>query len=146
MTAISLKDVRKSFGKYQALKGVSFNVQEGSVTGFVGPNGAGKTTTIKVMAGLVRPDSGEVRLLGRDPFEDVEVMNEVSFVFTRLMYPPTDTVLEYLEDQASVFGGDVKKAIEEFDLKGHLRRSFPNCPPGWPKGFSSPRRCSSPLS
>ncbi|MDT7899765.1 MAG: ABC transporter ATP-binding protein [Sulfolobales archaeon] len=122
MTAISLKDVRKRFGRHQALKGVSLNVQEGSVTGFVGPNGAGKTTTIKVMAGLVRPDSGEVRLLGRDPFEDVEVMNEVSFVFTRLMYPPNDTVLEYLEDQASVFGGDVKKAIEEFDLKGHLKK------------------------
>ncbi|MCG2889052.1 MAG: hypothetical protein L7H11_06920 [Sulfolobales archaeon] len=42
MTAISLKDVRKSFGKFQALKGVSFNVQEGSVTGFVGPQRSGE--------------------------------------------------------------------------------------------------------
>ncbi|MGC9106143.1 MAG: ABC transporter ATP-binding protein [Thermoprotei archaeon] len=124
MNEIDVRELTKSYGKYKVLKGVTFSVPKGSVTGFVGPNGAGKTTTIKALATLIRPDSGEVKLLGRNPFRDVSVMSRVSFVFTRLLYPSTDTVLEYLNDQASLYGGDVRRLVDDFDLKPHLRKKL----------------------
>ena len=124
MPAIEVQGLEKSFGKFRAVRGVSFTIREGSVAGFVGPNGAGKTTTIKSMATLVRPDRGSIKLLGKDPFKDKGVFREVSFVFSKLSYPPTDTVKEYLEDMASVFGGDVAKVVEEFGLKPHLGKKL----------------------
>ena len=54
----------------QALAGLSFQLQRGELAGFVGPNGAGKSTTIKLLAGILRPDGGQVRVDGRDPFAD----------------------------------------------------------------------------
>ncbi len=124
MPAIEVRGLEKSFGKFRALKGVSFTIDEGSVAGFVGPNGAGKTTTIKAMATLIRPGKGSIRLLGKDPFKDKEVFREVSFIFSKLSYPPSDTVKEYLEDLAGVFGGDVRKVVEEFGLKPHLNKKL----------------------
>lgn len=56
----------------EALSGVSFSLERGELLGFIGPNGAGKSTTIKVLAGILRPDSGRVEVGGRDPFADRE--------------------------------------------------------------------------
>lgn len=64
---VSLEDVRRAFGAAQALKGVSLAVHTGEVYGLVGPDGAGKTTAIRLMAGLLLPDAGHVRMLGEDP-------------------------------------------------------------------------------
>lgn len=70
MYALEVLDLRKTYSSFrgsrkEALRGVSFQVEEGSVTGLLGPNGAGKTTTLKILTGLIRPDGGEVRVLGR---------------------------------------------------------------------------------
>jgi ABC-2 type transport system ATP-binding protein len=64
--AIVVEDLRKSFGKTQALEGLSFTAAEGSVMGLLGPNGAGKTTTVRVLATLLRPDSGRALVGGED--------------------------------------------------------------------------------
>lgn len=70
---IDLKDIRRSFKnhfwqrKKTVLEGISFDIREGEVFGFLGPNGAGKTTTIKIITGLIRPDSGSVRIFGMTP-------------------------------------------------------------------------------
>src|SRR5450432_3191734 len=64
--AIEVADLHKSFGKVQALRGVSFNVRRGSVLGMLGPNGAGKTTAVRVLTPLLRPDSGRVVIEGYD--------------------------------------------------------------------------------
>lgn len=61
---IELKDIVKTFDGFRALDGLSLNVPRGSIYGLVGPNGAGKTTAIKHMAGILRPDSGEVLIGG----------------------------------------------------------------------------------
>ena len=66
------RDVRKAFGTQTALDGVSIAVRPGLMTGLVGPDGAGKTTLIRILAGLMRVDAGEVRVLGGAPGEDLE--------------------------------------------------------------------------
>jgi len=55
-----------------ALSGVSFELEQGELLGFIGPNGAGKSTTIKILAGILRPDGGQVQVDGRNPFSDRE--------------------------------------------------------------------------
>lgn len=59
---IEAHDLHKSFGTVQALKGVSFNVQDGQITGLLGPNGAGKTTTLRILYGIIQPDGGTARV------------------------------------------------------------------------------------
>ncbi len=70
MSAVTLTDVRRSFGATVALDGVSLEVRAGEIYGLVGPDGAGKTTTIRVVAGLIDADSGGVAVLGRHPDND----------------------------------------------------------------------------
>jgi ABC-2 type transport system ATP-binding protein len=63
--AIATRDLKKSYGKQIALAGLDLDVPSGVVYGFLGPNGAGKTTTMRLLTGLIRPDSGSISLLGR---------------------------------------------------------------------------------
>ena len=62
---VRIRNLRKSYGSYQALRGLTMEIDKGELFGFVGPNGAGKTTTMKIIAGLMRADSGEVMVAGR---------------------------------------------------------------------------------
>jgi len=66
MPAVEVKNLVKSFGDAVAVGGVSFSVDEGEFFGLLGPNGAGKTTTIRMMTGVLRPDSGSITILGMD--------------------------------------------------------------------------------
>ena len=68
--AVSIHDVVKTFGSLRALDGVSLEIAEGEFFGLLGPNGAGKTTLISALAGLVRPDSGQLSVMGRDVIAD----------------------------------------------------------------------------
>ena len=65
MTAIEVLGLRKSFGEVVAVDDLTFDVPLGRVTGFLGPNGAGKSTTLRMVLGLIRPDAGRARVLGR---------------------------------------------------------------------------------
>ncbi|WP_338604557.1 ABC transporter ATP-binding protein [Sulfolobus tengchongensis] len=112
----------KSFKGRPVLNDVTFVVKKGSITGFIGPNGAGKTTTIKILSGLLRKDSGVVRVLDEDPWDNPRIKQKVSVIFTKLPYPPNDTVEEYLNDLNSVFHGDLQSLIKEFNLREHLRK------------------------
>jgi ABC-2 type transport system ATP-binding protein len=66
MAAISVKDLRKRFGDFEAVKGVNFEVKTGEVFGFLGPNGAGKTTTINMLCTLTKPSEGSAEVAGFD--------------------------------------------------------------------------------
>jgi ABC-2 type transport system ATP-binding protein len=83
---IEVEDISKRFGKTQAVAGLSFRVEPGTITGFLGPNGAGKSTTLRSILGLVHPDSGRTVVLGvpyRDlkrPFHRVGAVLEASEV------------------------------------------------------------------
>lgn len=67
---IEVRDVTKTFGTVEAVRGVSFAVQQGEIVGFLGPNGAGKTTTMRMLSGIFPPTSGSVRIAGVDPQVD----------------------------------------------------------------------------
>jgi len=63
---ISVQNISKAFGKTKALENASFDVDQGEIFGFLGPNGAGKTTTIRMLLDLLRPDSGNISLFGKN--------------------------------------------------------------------------------
>jgi ABC-2 type transport system ATP-binding protein len=67
VVAIRVHELRKSYGSYEALRGVSFEIAEGEVFGLLGPNGAGKTTTVEILEGYRARDGGQVEVLGQDP-------------------------------------------------------------------------------
>jgi ABC-2 type transport system ATP-binding protein len=66
-TAISVRDLHKSYGQHEAVRGISFDIAEGEVFGLLGPNGAGKTTTVEILEGYRKRDAGDVSVLGFDP-------------------------------------------------------------------------------
>src|SRR5258708_20561925 len=67
---IVIDKLQKSYGKVQAVRGISMSVERGEIFGFLGPNGAGKTTTIRCMLDVIRPTSGTLRVLGLDAQRD----------------------------------------------------------------------------
>src|SRR6266550_5294308 len=70
--AVEATDVRKRFAQIEALAGLSLSIYEGEIYGLLGPNGSGKTTFIRCLGGLVRPDAGEITVLGRRPGDAVK--------------------------------------------------------------------------
>jgi ABC-2 type transport system ATP-binding protein len=74
--AIRVRDLRKSYGSHEAVRGISFEIAEGEVFGLLGPNGAGKTTTVEVLEGYRKRDAGEVTVLGRDPAKSEPAFRE----------------------------------------------------------------------
>ena len=67
---ISVKDLKKSYGSKEVLKGVSLDVYPGQLIGYIGPNGAGKSTTIKTFLGIIEDYEGEIKIFGEDISSD----------------------------------------------------------------------------
>jgi ABC-2 type transport system ATP-binding protein len=95
VSAIVVRDLRKSYGSYEALRGISFDIREGEVFGLLGPNGAGKTTTVEILEGYRRRDSGEVSVLGQDPARAASSLRErIGVVLQQSQLFPNLTVRE----------------------------------------------------
>jgi ABC-2 type transport system ATP-binding protein len=93
--AISVHGLRKSYGDYEAVRGISFEIAEGEVYGLLGPNGAGKTTTIEILEGYRPRDAGEVDVLGFDPGRAGPAFRErIGVVLQQSQLWPTITVAE----------------------------------------------------
>jgi len=123
---IEVENLQKKFDDKAVLKGVSFTVRRGSITGFIGPNGAGKTTTIKILAGLLRKDTGKVKVFGEDPWDNPKVIEMISVIFTNLIHPQENTVGEYLRDLGNIYGKReiINYLIDEFKLTSHLNKKL----------------------
>ncbi|MGY1715038.1 ABC transporter ATP-binding protein [Geodermatophilus sp. SYSU D01106] len=106
--------LRKRYGKRTAVDGVSFSVGRGEVVGLLGPNGAGKTSVIKMLLGLVRPDDGEVLLLGR-PGRDPRARERVGYLPELFRYQPWLTAAEVLTLHVRLSGARVP-AAEQADV------------------------------
>ncbi|MDD2714270.1 MAG: ABC transporter ATP-binding protein [Candidatus Wallbacteria bacterium] len=114
MEALSVRDLRKSYGKIEAVKGVSFDVRQGEIFALIGPNGAGKSTTLKIIATLLTPGSGTIMVcdtdLARDPShirELISYLPEESGAYKNL------TGRAYLKFMAALFSCD-KAAQNQF--------------------------------
>lgn len=113
---IDLKDIYRSYGDFEALRGVSLKVGKGQIFGFLGPNGSGKTTTIKLILGLIRSSSGSVRIFGEDPYPDDEKAMEVrkhmgSMLEFNSLYENL-TGLQNLVFWAELYGMEDQKALQ----------------------------------
>lgn len=118
---VKIQGLQKYFGKFQALKDVSFTVNAGEVVGFIGPNGAGKSTTIRALLGIIKRDAGEATIFGKD------VWNESLEIHKRISYVPGDVTLwgnltggEIIDLFIKLHGGGNEKKrkdlIERFEL------------------------------
>jgi len=91
--------LRRQYRLVKAVDGISFSIRQGEIVGFLGPNGAGKTTTLKVLAGLLHPTSGQVRVLGFEPFRrHPDFLRRITLVMgqrSQLVWdlPPMETFL-----------------------------------------------------
>ena len=97
--AIETKQLTRYFNDIHAVKSVDLAVERGSLYGFLGPNGAGKSTTIKMLTGILVPSSGEVTLLGKDPWnrtEAIEIKQQTGVVPEDLALFDNLTAREYL--------------------------------------------------
>ena len=122
--AIVFKNVKKSFGKLEALKGINLTIEEGEFFGLLGPNGAGKSTLINILAGLAKPSSGSIKVMGYDVTQDYQyARRSVGIVPQELVFDPFFNVREMLRFQAGYFGKGrenddwIDEVIEELDLK-----------------------------
>src|ERR1043166_3345674 len=88
MAEVALVDVSKSYGAVEAVRNLSLSITNGEFVVLLGPTGAGKTTTLRLIAGLERPDSGNVLIQGRLVTEAVPAERDVAFVFQQYsLYP-----------------------------------------------------------
>ena len=125
---IEIQNLCKSYNKgtVKAVDSLNLTVRPGEIFGFLGPNGAGKTTTIKMMVGLLKPDSGSVKINGFDIQNDpLRVKESISFVPDNPEVYDKLTGIEYLNFLGDVYGvpGQVRKEkisrfLELFELKG----------------------------
>jgi ABC-2 type transport system ATP-binding protein len=104
--AVWCSGLRKRYKRQTAVDGVSFTVGRGEVVGLLGPNGAGKTSVIKILLGLVRPDAGEVMLLGR-PAGQPQARARVGYLPELFRYQPWLTAAEVLDLHVRLAGAAV---------------------------------------
>ncbi|WP_078553054.1 ABC transporter ATP-binding protein [Bacillus alkalicellulosilyticus] len=102
MNVIKCENLTKCYGKLEAIQNMTFSIEENKITGLIGRNGAGKTTLLKTIAGYYQSSSGRVQVLSKDPFNNLEVTQNMIFVDDKMSFPP----LLYL--------GDILNAAADF--------------------------------
>lgn len=101
MTVLEVRDLKKSYGKVEAVRGTSFEVRKGQCFGLLGPNGAGKSTTIELIENIIQPDSGEILFAGQ-PL-DSKFRDRLGVQFQETALPPSLTVRETLETFSNLY-------------------------------------------
>jgi len=109
---LAIQHLQKRFGKFQALKDISFTVNAGEVFGFIGPNGAGKSTTIRTLLGLIRASGGHATIFGQDVWHDSVAIHQ------RLAYVPGDVYL-----WPNLTGGEIIDLLLKLNGDRHTSRT-----------------------
>jgi ABC-2 type transport system ATP-binding protein len=136
---IEVRDLQRRFGKFIAVKGVSFNVQRGEIFGLLGANGAGKTTTFRMLCGLLPVTSGDVRVAGLDLRRaTARARGRLGYMAQRFSLYADLTVLQNLRFFASAYGLDHKHskqritwALQAFELEDYTDTSSGILPQGF---------------
>ena len=115
LLAIDVAGINKHFGDKHVVKDLSLRVREGEIFGFLGPNGSGKTTSIRILCGLLTPDSGRGTCLGLDVLtESAAIKRQVGYMTQRFSLWDDLTIAENLDFVARMFGmADRRTAVEE---------------------------------
>ena len=111
MLAVEVKGLSKSFGEIKAVRNISFEIKEGEIFGLIGPNGSGKTTTLRIVATLLKPDSGSVKIFGYDVQKNGEKIREM---------------ISYLPEDAGAYKNLSGKEYLEFIAKFFEKRGNPD--------------------
>ena len=94
---VEVKNIKKNYGKNEAVKGISFNIKEDEILGLLGPNGSGKTTTIGMLLGLLKPTSGEILINGQKlEGNRIEILEQINFISPYIELPKKLTVKQNL--------------------------------------------------
>ncbi len=118
MPAISVDGLRKSYGSFEAVRGISFEIEQGECFGFLGTNGAGKTTTIEILEGYRKRNAGEVSVLGTDPARPTRSWRErIGIVLQEVELDPSLTVGETVSQFAAFYSAP-RPVAETIDLVG----------------------------
>ena len=111
---VEVKNLKKSYEKVEAVKGVSFSVPKGELFGLIGPDGAGKTSIFRILTTLIFPTEGEVRLLNNDVVKDYRIIrNNIGYMPQRFSLYQDLSVEENLAFFARIFGTTIE---ENYDL------------------------------
>jgi len=135
--AIDVRGLSKSFEGREVVHDLSMQVKRGTIYGFLGPNGSGKTTTIRMLCGLLTPDSGEGRCLGYDIRRDADkIKRKVGYMTQRFSLYQDLSVRENLEFVARLYGlvdapGAARDMIERLGLRGREQQLAGELSGGW---------------
>lgn len=129
---IEVTGLKKSYGQVQAVKGIDFAVQEGSLFAFLGPNGAGKSTTIDILCTFLQPDAGTVRINGHLLGKDNDfIRSSIGIVFQGSVLDSLLTVKENLEVRGSFYGinrkewkNSLEEAVDSTGIAEFLNRPY----------------------
>ena len=117
---LEVRDLAKSYGGKRAVDGISFNVRAGELYALLGPNGAGKTTTLRMIAGLLQADAGDIRVFGTDARRDpLDAKNGIAWLPDEPLLYDKLTAWEYLEFVAGLWG--VEPAAARADAERLLK-------------------------
>lgn len=120
---IEIKNLTKSYGNGRGITDINLDIYKGDIFGFLGPNGAGKTTAMKIMTGLIRPECGDVKILGYSITEEYEkAMAEVGCLIEIAESYPYLSAFDNLKQLARYYPGVDQKRIEEvLELTGMIK-------------------------
>jgi ABC-2 type transport system ATP-binding protein len=135
--AIDVADLSKSFGPVRAVNHVSIQIEQGHITGFLGPNGSGKTTTLRMLCGLLTPDSGHGQVLGLDfPVEAAAIKRQTGYMTQRFSLYEDLTIEENLAFIARVYSLDrvtarVDETLDKLGLAHRRKQLAGQLSGGW---------------
>ena len=131
MNAIEIKNLTKNYGQKQALAGLDMTVPVGAIYGFIGENGSGKSTTEKLICGLIVPNSGEIKLFGKD-YKDQEIRSQIGVLIESPGCYPNISVWDNMKLQAANLGlqnedEEIRKVLKIVRMEGSASNKFKNC-------------------
>lgn len=138
-TIISVKDLKKNYGKFEAVKGISFEVYEGEIFGLLGPNGAGKSTTLEIIETLREKTSGKIFVDGADLDHDVEKIKQVIGVQLQTSgFYPGLSLLELIELFCGLYNTRVDsfKLLDMVNLRDKAKNKYKEMSGGQKQRFS----------
>jgi ABC-2 type transport system ATP-binding protein len=117
MAIIQVNNLKKYYGEHMGIENVSFSVEQGEIYGFIGPNGAGKSTTIRILMGLLFPNSGSAQIFSKDVFQfDEEIKSRVGYVPAESVFYKNMKVKDILAYSAKLRGCDAKRIKDLTEL------------------------------